>query len=272
MARVSRTAELRTGLYMPFFQQGDSSGVPLVLLHGLGDSRRIFRGLLDHLPPSLNSFAPTLRGHAGATRPASGYRSADLATDLALFMDSLDIRAAIVAGASSGGLVAQRFAIDYPERALGIALLGSPYILGNKPSVWEMWDSTFSKLADPISPDFVRSFIEGMLTRPMPAALLDDAVEEGLRVPAFVWKAVAKGTLEDDFSAELHRIAAPTVIVWGDRDTLLSRDDQETLRHLIPGARLLVYPGAGHLFYWEEPDRTAADLASFAEAVASGEA
>jgi pimeloyl-ACP methyl ester carboxylesterase len=94
-------------------------------------------------------------------------------------------------------------------------------------------------------------------------------VRESLKAPAFVWRETFKGILEDDFSGELGRIAVPTLIIWGDRDALLPREDQEALACLISGAQLMVYAGAGHVFYWEDPARTAADLASFTEGLAS---
>jgi non-heme chloroperoxidase len=55
---------------------------------------------------------------------------------------------------------------------------------------------------------------------------------------------------------------------WGDQDAYCPRSDQETLRTAIVGLRLLVYPGAGHAFHWEEPARFAADLVVFIEKLA----
>jgi len=268
MNRLSGAVEVRTGVRMPYFEQGDPSGVPLVLVHAVGDSQRIFEGVLAHLPASVHAFAPTMRGHGDASRPPSGYRSSDFAADLAAFMDAVRVQAAVVAGGSSGGLIAQRFALDFPDRVSGLVLLGSPLTLGDKPSAQGLWDSTVSKLTDPVDPAFVRRFAESTLSRPAPEARLDGLVREGLKVPAFVWRETVRGILEDDFSADLGTIAAPTLVIWGDADALLPREDQEALVRLIRGARLMVYPGAGHVFYWEDPARVAADLASFAEELA----
>jgi len=178
-------------------------------------------------------------------------------------MDALHLEAAVVVGGSSGGFIARRFAIDNPERTLGLVLLGSPASLRNKPGVLEMWDSTISKLTDPISPDLVREFAEGTLTRTVPQAFLETIVRENLKAPARVWKDTFKGLLEDDSLAELDKIKVPTLIVWGDQDAILPRSDQESLAAAITGSRLLVYPGAGHAFYWEEPGRVASDLTAF---------
>jgi non-heme chloroperoxidase len=265
MNRFSRAIEARTGLRMPYFEQEDSSGIPLVLVHAVGDSQRVFEGVLAHLPASVHAFAPTMRGHGDAGRPRSGYRSSDFAADLAAFMDAVDLEAAVIAGGSSGGLVAQRFAIDFPDRIRGLVLLGAPLTLGNKPFAQRLWTTTISKLTDSVDPAFVRGFVERTLSPSVSHALLDALVQESLKVPAFVWRETLKGILEDDFSAELGRIAVPTLAIWGDGDSLIPREDQEALVQLIPGARRVVYPGAGHVFYLEDPVRAAADLTSFAE-------
>jgi non-heme chloroperoxidase len=268
MDRFSRTIEVCTGVQMPYFEQGDSSGIPLVLLHAVGDSQRIFEGLLTHLPDSVHAFAPTMRGHGDASRPESGYRSTDFATDIAAFMDAVHLETAVIVGGSSGGLVGQRFAIDFRDRILGLVLLGSPLTFANKPFAQGLWDSTILKLKDPIDPSFVCQFAESTLSRTVPDTLLDTSIRESLKVPAFVWRETLKGILTDDFSAELVKITVPTLVIWGDEDTVLPREDQEVLTRLIYGSRLIVYPGAGHVFYWEEPARVAADLVAFTKELA----
>ena len=258
-----KSVELPNRVKLPFVEQGDQAGVPLVLLHAIADSWRAFEPMLAHLPDSIHTFALTQRGHGDASRPAGGYHSRDFAADLVAFMDALHLEAAVVVGGSSGGFIARRFAIDNPERTLGLVLLGSPAALRDKPGVLEMWDSTISKLTDPIPPNLVREFAEGTLVRPVPQAFLETIVQENLKAPARVWRATFKGLLEDDSLRELGKIRAPTLIVWGDQDAILPRSDQESLAAAVPGSRLLVYPGAGHAFYWEEPRRVASDLAAF---------
>jgi non-heme chloroperoxidase len=268
--RVIRSVELPNRVRLPYVERGDPSGVPVLLLHAISDSWRSFEPVLSDLPESIHAFALTQRGHGDASRPARGYHSRDFAADLAEFMDALHLEAAVVVGGSSGGFIARRFAIDHPWRTLGLVLLGSPAILRDKPGVQEMWDSTISKLTDPISPDLVREFAEGTLTRPVPQAFLETIVQENLKAPARVWRATFQGLLEDDSPGELDKIKAPTLIVWGDRDANLPRSDQESLAAAITGLRLVVYPGAGHAFYWEEPGRVASDLAAFIAELETG--
>jgi pimeloyl-ACP methyl ester carboxylesterase len=90
-------------------------------------------------------------------------------------------------------------------------------------------------------------------------------IKENLKVPARVWRATLKGLLEDDSSMELNKIKTPTLIIWGDKDSIIPRSEQETLRERIAGSRLVVYPRAGHALYWEEPAHVASDVVAFIE-------
>ena len=184
-------------------------------------------------------------------------------------MDALDIEQAVIAGHSMGSSVAQRFAIDHPERTLGLVLIGSVTTWRDHPDFVELWDSVVSTLTDSVDPGFVREFQESTLAQPVPQAFLETVVQESLKLPARVWRAaLLEGLLEADFSGELSKIEAPTLIVWGDRDAL-TESEQGPLAAAIAGSRLVVYPGAGHGLHWEEPDRFADDLATFAEEVAN---
>ena len=62
----------------------------------------------------------------------------------------------------------------------------------------------------------------------------------------------------------------PRFLVWGDRDEVLGRAQQEALAHAIPGSQLLVYENTGHLVLWEQPERVARDLTAFLEGLAQG--
>jgi pimeloyl-ACP methyl ester carboxylesterase len=148
-------------------------------------------------------------------------------------------------------------------------LLGAPLRLGDKPRIREAWKTTFSKLSDPIDPQFLGEFLDSIVVHPQPQPLRDGLVGESLKTPAFVWKETMAGLLDDDPSAELAHLAAPTLVLWGDRDRVLPCEEQEELASRIPKARLGVYEGGGHAFYWEDPARVAADVAAFARSLAT---
>ncbi len=265
------SAHLPGGLKLPYVEQGDQLGAPVVLLHGYTDSWRSFEPLLRHLPRSIHAFAVTQRGHGDADRPASGYGLEQFTADLAAFMDTVTLEAAVIVGSSSGGYIAQRFAIEHPERALGLVLIGAPRSLRDKPGISQFSDAT-ARLSDPIDPVFVREFVESTLVRPVPPAFLEEMIGESRKVPARVWRATLQGLLEAVPPTEIATISAPTLILWGDRDGFLPHSDQEALAGAIPGSQLVIYAGSGHVVLWEEPERVAADVVAFVERIVSGHA
>jgi non-heme chloroperoxidase len=257
--------DLPNRVRLPYVEQGDPSGVPVVLLHGFLDSWRSFEPVLPHLPESIHAFALTQRGHGDASRPTAGYSVRDFAADLTAFMDVLRLEAAVIVGHSMGSAVAIRFALDDPDRASGLVLVGASASLRANPSAREGWDALLSRLTDPVDSELVREGLKNTLAQPVPQALFESLVQESLKVPVFVWRAAldARWRAEGDFAGELASIGAPTLVVWGDRDVRYPRSEQEAIVAAIPDSRLVVYTGAGHLLHVEEPDRVASDLATF---------
>lgn len=253
---------LSTGVTVPYVEQGAGSGVPVLLLHAYVDSWRFFELLLHHLPPSIHAYAFTQRGHGDAERPSDGYRLEDFAADVGAFMDAVGLESAVIAGQSSGGYVAQRFAIDQPGRTLGLILIGTPRDFRDKPAELSR---AVSELTDPVDPKFVREFVQSTITQPVPPACLETLIAESCKVPARVWKATLEGLLDAHVPIENGTISAPTLLLCGDRDELCPRSEQEALAAAIASAEIVTYPGTGHLVACEQPARTAADIAGFAQ-------
>ena len=259
-------AVLGDGLELPYVEQGDPGGVPVVLLHAWLDSRRCFDQVMALLPERIHAFAFDQRGHGDASKPAEGYGLHDFSGDVGAFMDVVGLDAAVLAGASSGGYVAQRFAVDNPDRTLGLALLGSPRSLrGPRPQFAEV----VATLEDPIDAAFVRELNEGMVGHGVRDAVLGTICEENLKVPAHVWRAAFEGLLAAEPPLDSGPVSAPTLIVWGARDSLLPRAGQEAMAAQIPGARLMIYAEVGHLPVIEAPERVAADLSALCDAIAA---
>jgi pimeloyl-ACP methyl ester carboxylesterase len=267
MAVVLRSVALRTEVEVPYAEQGDPSGVPVILLHGFGDSWRSFERVFPHLPEFIHAFAFTQRGHGDAGRPAAGYGIPDFAGDLQAFMDAMDLPSAVVVGHSMGSAVALRFAIDHMDRALGLVIFGASPDMGGGESARTFWDSVVSKMSDPIDTSIIRGMTESMVVKPVPGRFLDAMVEEGLKVPASVWRKTfeSRWRLEGDYSGELGRIKAPTLIIWGDQDSRYQWRQQENLNAAIAGSRMVIYEDSGHMLHWEEPERFASDLVAFTE-------
>jgi non-heme chloroperoxidase len=264
---VVKSIELPNKLKFSYAEQGSQSGIPVVFLHGYTDSWRSFELVLPHLPQSLHAFALSQRGHGDSAHPAENYRPQDFSADVAAFMDVLKLKHAIIVGHSMGSYIAQKFAMDYPDRTMGLVLIGSFTTVQNNAQVKELWDSVTSKLTDPIDADFVRNFQRSTLNRPVPQEFLDAVVKESLKAPAHVWQAALKGLMESDISGELRKIKAPTLILWGDKDSFFLRDEQDALAKGIRNSQLVVYPGLGHSPNWEDPKRVANDLTNFFDKV-----
>jgi pimeloyl-ACP methyl ester carboxylesterase len=255
--------DLPTGVRLQYAEQGEPGGAPVLLLHGLSDSWRSYEQSLERLPDWVHAVAPTQRGHGDSERPDAGYGIEDLAADAAALIDALGLGPATVVGHSLGSWVAERLAIDHPERVAGLVLVGAFGPARENPVVVEFVEEAIAPMTDPIDPDFVREFQLSTITRPLPDGMLDTVVQESLKLPARAWKALCAGFLESDHTDELDAISARTLLIWGDRDAFATRSEQAWLESRIAGSRLLVYEGTGHAIQWEEPDRFTNDLVAF---------
>ncbi|HJQ60978.1 MAG TPA: alpha/beta hydrolase [Vineibacter sp.] len=266
-----RTGEVRLsdGLNLCYAESGNPDGLPLVLLHGFTDSWRSFEPLLASLPCRFRAIALSQRGHGDSGKPEGRYDTARFAADLAEVMDRLGIDRAAIVGHSMGSLVAQRFAFTYPQRTLALVLVSAFATLRGSEPGEALWRDAVASLADPVDPALARDFQLSCIAMPVPSAFFEMVVGESLKLPARVWRLTLRALLDEDFSDQVSRIAAPTLVLWGDRDAFSTRAEQARLATTIPDASLVEYPGVGHAPHWEQPQRTAADIAAFVDGVAA---
>jgi non-heme chloroperoxidase len=255
--------ELPTGIRLEYEERGDPDGVPVLLLHGVTDSRRSWDPVLPHLPPSIRAVALTQRGHGDSDRPGAGYTIEAMAADAAGVIDALGLGPAVVVGHSMGTWVAERLAIDSPERVRALLLAGGPGAPRANSDFAALCEE-MSVLPGPLDDALAREFQLGTTERPLPEELLDLFVAESLKLPPYLWRVLFRGFLDIDLHEELASLQAPALLVWGDRDVLVTRAEQDRLVATMPQARLAVYEGTGHALHWEEPQRFAAQLAAFA--------
>ena len=167
--------------------------MPVLLLHAYLDSWRSFERVLEHLPDRVHAFAPSQRGHGDSDRPPTGYGAADLVADVAAFMDAVDIDAAVLVGSSSAADTARRFAVEHPDRTLGLVLVGAFNTFpADAPAVREI-GAEIAALTDPVDPDFVREFVAGTAGDAVPPDFLETMVAESGKVPAHVWREMFDG-------------------------------------------------------------------------------
>jgi non-heme chloroperoxidase len=263
MAAESLSVSLGSGLTLSCAAQGDASEPALVLLPGPTDSWRSYEPVLEHLPRSIRTIAVSQRGHGDSDKPATGYQVEDFAADVVPLLDAVGIEQAVLAGHSGSCMVARRVAIDHPDRVAGLVLEASPSTLKDDPGLTEFVESVVANLGDPIDPAFARSFLVDTSSGDAAPEILDQLVGELLTVPARVWREAFAGLLWYDDLAELGRITAPVLLIWGDADSLVGRGMQDELLGRVAGATLVTYPGVGHTPRWEDPARFASDVAAF---------
>jgi pimeloyl-ACP methyl ester carboxylesterase len=253
---------LPSGVRLEYVVQGRADGVPVVLLHGLGDSWHSWELVLAHLPAVFRVYAVTMRGHGWSDKPASGYTTAEFATDVRQFLEALDLRGVTLVGHSLGSFVAQRVAATARDRLSKLVLVGSaPGRV--ETATRDAMREAFASLTDPIDPLFARDFQASTVARPVDAAFFETMCGEVRRVPAAAYREIVGRLGEGDPRDVLAAISVPTLLVWGDKDAMMSRADQDGLVAQIKGARLSVYTDTGHAPHWEEPERFARELTAF---------
>ena len=242
-------------------QRGE--GEPLLLIMGMSGTH------LSWGEPFLSAlerdFAVTAYDHRGIGKsgPLEGpFTIADLAEDADALLDRLGLESAHVLGISMGGMVAQQLALRHPERIRTLAL-GCTYAGGEGSSLTA--PQTFERLSESWQTrdrdQILRTTWEINVSERFAA---DDSAYEAFRtaalelpVPMDVIMAQLQAIAQHDTSGQLREIEAPTLVIHGDEDQMLGVANGRRIADLIPGSRLEVLEGVGHLFWVEQPDRSA---------------
>lgn len=103
------------------YETTGNGSIPVILVHGYSMSSAVWEKVMPLFPARYRVFAIDLKGF-GQSSPGPGYECPDLADDIAVFMDTLDLKQAVLIGHSFGGQVVQHFAARYPERVLALGL------------------------------------------------------------------------------------------------------------------------------------------------------
>jgi pimeloyl-ACP methyl ester carboxylesterase len=252
-------ANLGNDLRLQYAERG--RGPAIIFVHGYSDSWYSFESIMRRLPDDVRALAPTQRGHGDSDRPKSGYGIEDFGADVVRFMDAVGVASAALVGHSMGSLVAQEVAAAHPDRVSRLVLVGSATTVDN-PVAREL-DAAVRELRDPIPRQFVADFQASTGYRPIPDDVLATAVSESLKMPARVWRDAMAGILSYRAGSRLSALTMPTLIVWGDRDEICPRVEQDRLRQGISGSTLAIYEETGHAPHWEQPQRFVDDLVAF---------
>ena len=264
---VVRTVTLANGVRLEIAEKGPREGTPVVLLHGITDSRHSFDPIWEHLPDDWHAIAVSQRGHGASDQRPSAYSTSDFADDIALLAHALDLSPMVVVGHSMGSSVALQLAADRPDLVRALVCIGTFARYGDKADLRAFRERDLETLQDPVPDAVAREFQLSTLANPIDAGLLETFVRESRKVPARIWRAAFDGLLQDRFCVGIPTIQSPILLVWGSADTLARRSDQDLLRSALPRAQLLAYEQVGHAVHWEQPLRFANDLADFVSAL-----
>jgi pimeloyl-ACP methyl ester carboxylesterase len=248
---------------------GDHDAPALVFVHGLSGS---WPNWLEQLPVFADDhrvIALDLPGFGHSPMPHERITISGYARLLDGLLDELGIDAATVVGNSMGGFVSAELAIAFPERverlvlvspaglstyrhprgtrALGALARGERIV-----AAYTAWLASKSELVTKRA--FLRNATLGLVTAHpgrLPAALAAEQLR-GAGKPGFIQ--ALEANLDYDFRDRLPEIACPTLIVWGDRDRVITVRDAAVYAELIPGSRKVVYEDTGHMAQIERPD------------------
>jgi non-heme chloroperoxidase len=232
-----------------------------VFVHGWPDSWFSFSRILPLLPDDVHAVAVDLRGFGDSDRPESGYSIPELGADVVAFLDALGIERATLVGHSFGSFVARQAAIAKPHRVSALVLIGTGFSTSNP--VTQELQNALRDLPDPIPVEFAREFQSSTAHRPLPPEFFERIIVESLKLPPRLWRLAIDRLIEHDDTRQLARIEVSTLLLWGDRDALFSRAEQDRFMAALPAARLTVYEETGHCPNWELPEQVAADITAF---------
>jgi 3-oxoadipate enol-lactonase len=241
----------------------------ITLLHGIGGAS--WSATLPALAPAPVLDWP-LPGYGGSPMLAETSFAA-WAGSLRDRLDREDIPRIDLIGHSIGGMLAQEFALRFPERVRALVLYATtPAFGGRDPAFAEAF------LAERLAPlDAGRDMaalaaesIAPMLRPGTPEALVREATEAMAAVPEPAYRATVRCLTTFKRRDDLARIAAPTLLVAGEHDPLAPPKTMERMRDAIRGARLAVLPGTGHLAHLEDAAGFNAVVRDFLRGVREG--
>jgi pimeloyl-ACP methyl ester carboxylesterase len=253
-----------------------SDAPPIVLIHGAGCNLEDMRLALGERLAARHRVILIDRSGLGWSERA-GRRGSSPAYQAAILRDVLDrlgVSRAIVVGHSWGGALAAAFALDHPRRVAGLVLLAPPlypffrgmtwlYAIFATPVAGWLYART---LALPLGAPFIGVALASAFLPQLPPRgyLRRTAALLLLRPATFLANARDVADLKSNLKTQAARygaITAPTIIVTGDRDMVVpARHHAIACASVIPGAKLVVLPGIGHMLHHAAADRVVAEI------------
>jgi pimeloyl-ACP methyl ester carboxylesterase len=247
------------------------TGEPLLLIPGLGLDHNYYRRAIPFLERQLNVIAADPRG-IGLSSRGGTYTVESWADDLAAMIGKLGKGPVHVLGSSLGGAMALALAARQPALLRSLIVVGGFSALDRAARLnFSLRTRLIEKLglnedvADymglwTMTREFVNSEEGYAQMRANQAIIRNNSSELYLQFVRSVlaWDRALPGQeSEPKFTGELKRIRAPTLVVSSDNDQLIPLAASQLIAREIPGARLAVMPGAGHIPFIEQPEKAA---------------
>lgn len=235
------------------------AGDPVLLIHGLGYARWGWEPLVPLLAASHRVIWFDNRGIGASDVPPGPYDASMMAGDALAVLDAAGVRRAHVVGTSLGGMIAQEVALSAPDRVDRLVLLSTtPGATGGVP----MPEVSVRLIAEaPSLPPAIalQRFVENALGDELDPDLVQRILAHRLAAPQDPagWAAQAAAGTTYDGRGRAASIAAPTLVISGTEDRVVDPRNAAVLAETIPGARLQLIGGGGHLVFWERPQAVA---------------
>jgi pimeloyl-ACP methyl ester carboxylesterase len=260
------SAPIRAG-ELELWVERRGSGPDVLLIAGLGDPAEAWQPQLDGLADRYRVSAFDNRGVGRSPLPDEPLSVATMADDAAAILRALDVPAAHVAGFSMGSTIAQELALRHPELVRSLVLVSTyarpDALLRSQFAFWS-WLAE----AAPSERAFFEAFFTWVYT---PRAHADGTVDQFVgEALAFAHQQTVEGfqaqvdaCLAHDTADRLSRIAAPTLVLSGEFDTILPPRFGRFVAAEIPNARFELMPGEAHQPFQEVPDEFNARVDAF---------
>jgi 3-oxoadipate enol-lactonase len=239
------------------------SGEPLLLIQGMSATHLAWgEPFLGQLEQSFDCIVFDNRGIGRSAAVEGRFTTADMAADAVGLLDALEIERAHVFGISMGGMIAQELALAHPDRLLTLGL-GATYCGGEGGTL--MGPEETQLLGEAMqSGDRERVFRAMWEINLSPGFRADDsgfaafvAMASALPAPRDLVFRQMRACVQHDTQARLGQIETPTLIVHGTDDRVLGAGNGRQIAASMPGSRLELLDGIGHMFWWEQPERSA---------------
>jgi 3-oxoadipate enol-lactonase len=241
-----------------------------VLIHGLSETRAAWSRQYDFLQRHMRVLSYDVRGF-GASPVGRGDRTVDqMADDLAQILSANDAAPAWLVGFSMGGVIAQRFALDFPKLVQGLVLVASSCVVGRpgqaffRSRIEQVTQGGLEAIAAITEGDARGCFSLGQ--EPLIAEYLRLRTTAVRDPKGYLNACHAMLRLADEpLMPKLGAIDCPTLVLAAEFDPYCPPRASEMISGAIPGAELAVVPGAGHCMHWEAPDLTGDLIRKFIE-------